>query len=80
MWDVCPMMGVSMGESDSESTRPGRDSRGRFVAGHGFAAAGGRARAERLSPERRREIARAARRAQLERLQALERVEGAADS
>lgn len=44
-----------------------RDAAGRFAPGHHFGAAGGHARAARLSPERRREIARASRRAQLER-------------
>jgi hypothetical protein len=36
-----------------------RDERGRFIRGNQIARAGGRARAERLTPERRREIARA---------------------
>lgn len=37
----------------------GHDGRGRFARGNGWAAVGGRARAVALSPERRREIARA---------------------
>ena len=37
----------------------GHDERGRFARGNGWASVGGRARAARLSPERRREIARA---------------------
>jgi hypothetical protein len=35
----------------------GRDASGRFVAGNPWASSGGQARAERLTPERRREIA-----------------------
>lgn len=34
-----------------------RDSRGRFTIGNTFASIGGRARADRLTPTRRREIA-----------------------
>lgn len=37
----------------------GKDTAGRFTPGNGYAALGGRRRAERLTPERRREIARA---------------------
>lgn len=37
----------------------GRDDRGRFARGNAEASAGGQARAARLAPERRREIARA---------------------
>ena len=37
----------------------GRDTLGRFTRGNEHASAGGRARAERLTPERRRQIARA---------------------
>lgn len=44
-----------------------RDDKGRFMAGNPYAAAGGRARAERLSPARRREIAQAGFRALVER-------------
>jgi hypothetical protein len=35
----------------------GHDDHGRFTAGNPFASSGGRARAETLTPERRREIA-----------------------
>jgi hypothetical protein len=37
----------------------GRDTLGRFASGNPYAGDGGRARAARLTPERRREIARA---------------------
>lgn len=37
----------------------GKDTLGRFTEGNGYAALGGRRRAEQLTPERRREIARA---------------------
>ncbi len=37
----------------------GRDTAGRFLPGNGYAAIGGRVRADRLTPDRRREIARA---------------------
>ena len=37
----------------------GRDDLGRFAPGNGFASSGGRARAAALTPERRRQIARA---------------------
>jgi len=40
-----------------------RDARGRFMAGNQFARAGGQARAAKLSPRRRKTIARKARRA-----------------
>ena len=36
----------------------GKDDFGRFTSGNGYASVGGRVRAERLTPERRREIAR----------------------
>lgn len=35
----------------------GRDDAGRFLPGNGYASAGGRARAAKLTPQRRREIA-----------------------
>lgn len=41
-----------------EPTRPHRDARGRFVRGNGVASDGGRARAAKLTPRRRRQIAR----------------------
>ncbi len=41
--------------------RPHRDARGRFTRGNAMAGAGGRARAAKLSPRRRRQIARKAR-------------------
>jgi hypothetical protein len=43
--------------------QPERDHRGRFVAGNQIASAGGQARAAKLTPRRRRAIARKARRA-----------------
>jgi hypothetical protein len=45
----------------------GRDERGRFAPGNADASKGGQARAERLTPARRREIARAGWRAMVER-------------
>lgn len=44
-----------------------RDSRGRFVRGNSIAATGGHARAQKLSPRRRKAIARQARRRMVER-------------
>lgn len=44
-----------------------RDSRGRFVKGNEFASAGGMARAKKLSKRRRRQIAKKARRAMVDR-------------
>lgn len=37
----------------------GKDNRGRFAPGNGYASIGGKVRAERLTPARRQEIARA---------------------
>ena len=44
-----------------------RDSRGRFVRGNSIASIGGQARAQKLSPRRRKAIARLARRRMVER-------------
>lgn len=51
----------------STGTKRSKDPHGRFTAGNDYATQGGRARAEKLPPERRREIARAGFRALVER-------------
>ncbi|MCO6450407.1 MAG: hypothetical protein J5I90_06420 [Caldilineales bacterium] len=43
---------------NEHDVKNGRDSKGRFTRGNPYAARGGRARAQALSPQRRREIAR----------------------
>ena len=53
-------MAVDRAGSDADLARIVRDYLGRYVDGTTAQQAGGRARAERLSPERRAEIARAA--------------------
>lgn len=45
----------------------GKDTQGRFTSGNGYASVGGRVRAERLTPERRREIARSGWQARVDR-------------